>query len=93
VASRAQAIASEHRKYRDRSERRIGNIERERDLDGTVGPRAYAGRLIDFDTALLVLSQQLEPVRDIDKQAVDKDLQSRETTLPATRLWPANQAD
>jgi hypothetical protein len=50
-------------------------------------------RLIDFDTALLVLSQQFEPVRDIDKQAVDKDLQSRETTLLATRLWPASQAD
>jgi hypothetical protein len=33
---------------------------------------------------LLVLSQQFEPVRDIDKQAVDKDLQSRETTLLAT---------
>jgi len=58
-----------------------------------VGPRACAGRPIDFDTALLVLSQQFEPVRDIDKQAVDKDLQSRETTLLATRLWPANQAD
>jgi hypothetical protein len=42
---------------------------------------------------LLVLSQQFEPVRDIDKQAVDKDRQSRETTLLAPQLWPTNQAD
>jgi hypothetical protein len=42
---------------------------------------------------LLVLSQQFKPVRDIDKPAIDKDLQSSETTLLATQLWPANQAD
>ena len=53
---------------------------------GTVGLRAYAGHLIDLDTTLLVLSQQFEPVRDIDKQAVEKDLQSCETTLLATQL-------
>ena len=46
----------------------------------------YAGRLIDLDTTLPVLSQQFEPVRDIDKQAVEKDLQSRERTLLATQL-------
>jgi hypothetical protein len=38
-----------------------------------------------LETTLLVLSQQFEPVRDIDKQAVE-DLQSRETTLLATQL-------
>jgi hypothetical protein len=39
-----------------------------------------------LDTTLLVLSQQFEPVRDIDKQTVEKDLQSCETTLLATQL-------
>jgi hypothetical protein len=39
-----------------------------------------------LETTLLVLSQQFEPVRDIDKQAVEQDLQSRETTLLATQL-------
>jgi hypothetical protein len=34
-----------------------------------------------LETTLLALSQQFEPVRDIDKQAVEKDLQSRETTF------------
>jgi hypothetical protein len=39
-----------------------------------------------LDTTLLVLSQQFEPVRDIDKHAVEKHLQSRERTLLATQL-------
>jgi hypothetical protein len=33
-----------------------------------------------------VLSQQFEPVRDIDKNAVEIDLQSRERALLATQL-------
>jgi hypothetical protein len=33
-----------------------------------------------------MLSQQFEPVRDIDKHAVEKDLQSSEMTLLATQL-------
>jgi hypothetical protein len=37
-----------------------------------------------LETTLLVLSQQFEPVRDINTQTVEKDVQSRETTLPAT---------
>jgi hypothetical protein len=40
-----------------------------------------------------VLFQQFEQVRDIDKYGVGKDLQSRERTLLATQLRPANQAD
>ena len=50
----------------------------------TVGSRANAKRPIELDATLLVLSQQFEPVRDIDKQAVEKDIQSRERTLLAT---------
>ena len=49
-----------------------------------------ARRLIDLDTTLLVLPQQFESVRDIDKQAGEKDLQSRERALLAARLGPAN---
>jgi hypothetical protein len=44
------------------------------------------GALIDLDATLPVLWQQFEPVRDIDKQAVEKDFQSRERTLLATQL-------
>jgi hypothetical protein len=39
-----------------------------------------------LDTTLPVLLQQFEPVRDIDKQAVEKDIQNRERTLLATQL-------
>jgi hypothetical protein len=88
VASGHQAIASEHRSYQDRSKKRIGQ-HRARSSDPndrTVGPRAWAGRLIDLDTTLPVLSQQFEPVRDIDKQAVEKDMQNREMTLLAAQL-------
>jgi hypothetical protein len=50
-------------------------------------------RLIDLGTTLLVLLQQFEPVRDIDKYGVGKDIQSRERILHATQLRPPNQAD
>jgi hypothetical protein len=45
-----------------------------------------AGRPIDLDATLLVLLQPFEPARDIDKHAVEKDLQSCERTLLATQL-------
>ncbi len=89
MASGSQAIAREHRNYQDRSKKGSGNIERDPAIrtTGTVGPRGYAGRLIDLNTTLLVLPQQFEPVRDIDKQARRKKiLQSREKTLLATQL-------
>jgi hypothetical protein len=38
------------------------------------------------DTTLLVLLQQFEPARDIDKHAVEKDIQSRDRTLLATQF-------
>jgi hypothetical protein len=44
------------------------------------------GAIIDLDATLPVLRQQFEPVRDIDKQAVEKDIQSPERTLLAAQL-------
>jgi hypothetical protein len=48
-------------------------------------------RLIDFDAALLVLSQQFEPVRDTDKRA-----RRKRSRRAARRLYPRhteNRAD
>jgi hypothetical protein len=88
VASDAQAIASEHRNDQDRSKKGSGNIERDPAIRMTARQaRAYAGALIDLDTTLPVISQQFEPVCEIDKQAVEKDTESRE------RLYSRHNSD
>jgi hypothetical protein len=80
VALGSQAIASEHHNYQGPFKKvdRATLSAIQRSEYRTVDPRAWAGRLIDLDTTLPVISQQFEPVREIDKQAVEKAIQSRE---------------
>jgi hypothetical protein len=54
--------------------------------DLTVGSSAYAGRPIDLDKTLLVRRNKFEPVRDIDKQAVERSPKSRENFTRDTAL-------
>jgi hypothetical protein len=88
VASGSQAIAGEHQVPGPFKKSGSGDIGPNPAIrtTGAVGPRAYAGRLIGLDTTLLVLSQQFEPVCAVDKEAVEKDLQSREKILLARQL-------
>jgi hypothetical protein len=74
VALGSQAIASEHHNYQGPFKKvdRATLSAIQRSEYRTVDPRAWAGRLIDLDTTLPVLSQLFEPVRDIDKQALEK---------------------
>ena len=54
--------------------------------DLTVGSRAYAGRPIGLNTTLPGLAQQFAPVRDINKQAVEKISEPREDFTRDTAL-------
>jgi hypothetical protein len=85
----SQAIASEHHNYQGPFKKvdRATLSAIQRSEYRTVDPRAWAGRLIDLDTTLPVISQQFEPVCEIDKQAVEKDTESRE------RLYSRHNSD